>query len=51
MLPAGTYRDYEQARSNPLPIVERGILARIDDYEKEYARYILSRDKAEAVAS
>jgi hypothetical protein len=29
LLPAGTYRDYEQARSEPIPIVRRGIEARI----------------------
>jgi DNA-binding XRE family transcriptional regulator len=38
-LPPGTYRDYEQGRSDPVKIVECGILARIADYEEAYEKY------------
>jgi DNA-binding XRE family transcriptional regulator len=43
-LPPGTYRDYEQGRSDPVKIVECGILYRIKQYEEAYEKY--QRDHA-----
>jgi DNA-binding XRE family transcriptional regulator len=34
LLPPGTYRDYEQGRSEPPPIIAAGIRAKIDEYEE-----------------
>jgi hypothetical protein len=51
-LPPGTYRDYEQGRSKPPRIVERGIVGRIADYEEAYAEYLLKqRDERQAAVS
>ena len=45
LLPAGTYRDYEQGRSEPVPLLVYAMHARIRDYEREYAKYCaLQRD-------
>jgi len=42
-LPAGTFRDYEQGRSDPAKIIEAGIIARIAAYEKAYTEYLAKK--------
>jgi predicted transcriptional regulator len=43
-VPHGTYRDYEQGRSEPNNITRRGIEALIGDYGTEYVRYFFEQE-------
>jgi DNA-binding XRE family transcriptional regulator len=40
LLAPGTYRDYEQGRSEPTRIIEVGIRARIAQYAHDYEEYM-----------
>lgn len=42
-LAPGTYRDYEQGRSEPTRIIEVGIRTRIADYAREYEKYMANQ--------
>jgi transcriptional regulator with XRE-family HTH domain len=39
-LAPGTYRDYEQGRSEPTRIIEEGIRARIAKYARDYEQLV-----------
>jgi hypothetical protein len=51
LLQPGTYRDYEQGRSNPLKIIEYGIKGRMKDYEVAYENLMRKRQAQRAAAS
>jgi DNA-binding XRE family transcriptional regulator len=42
-LAPGTYRDYEQGRSEPTRIIEVGIRARIAQYAHDYEQYMATQ--------
>lgn len=46
LLAPGTYRDYEQGRSDPVKIVAYAIRARIADYDAAYAQYMARKEAA-----
>jgi len=46
LLAPGTYRDYEQGRSDPIKIVAYALHNRIRDYEIAYTAYLAKRNAA-----
>jgi hypothetical protein len=38
LLALGTYKDYEQGRAKPMPIIEYGLVRRVQDYEEDHRK-------------